>query len=90
MKSEIKRRAIQGDPYSQVEVWNARYPVGTPVDVTQDDGSVVVSKTRSEAWVLGHSSTSRGHTAVVMYEGRSGGYLLSRVKPSSSGDGDDA
>lgn len=54
--------------------WNERHPIGTPVAVTQDNGSVVESKTRSPAWVMGD------HTAVVMYEGRSGGYLLSRVR----------
>lgn len=58
----------------QAKEWNDRHPVGTPVAVTQDNGSIVTSKTRSEAWVMG------GHTAVVMYEGRSGGYLLSRFR----------
>lgn len=60
------------------EVWNSQYPVGTPVIVIQDDGSRVKSKTRSAAWTLGHGE------AVVSYEGRSGGYLLSRVIPIPS------
>ena len=58
-----------------VEAWNSQYPSGTSVIVIQDDGSRVDSKTRSIAWVLGHGE------AVVSYEGRSGGYLLSRIIP---------
>ena len=75
MKSEIKRRAVQGDPKAQAEVWNARHPSGTEVNVKLDNGDIWPTKTRSEAWVLGD------HTAVVMLEGRSGGYLLERVQP---------
>lgn len=48
-------------------------PVGTLVSVTKDDGSRVVTKTRSNPWKLG------GGTPVVMVEGISGGYLLTRV-----------
>lgn len=48
-------------------------PVGTPVSVTKDDGSRVATKTRSNPWKL-----SSG-TPVVMVEGISGGYLLTRV-----------
>lgn len=55
--------------------WNEVHPVGTPVTVTKDRGEKVETTTRSEAWVMG------GHTAVVLLEGISGGYLLSRVKP---------
>ncbi len=58
-----------------VEAWNSQYPPGTPVIIIQDDGSHVTSKTRSAAWTLGHGE------AVVSYEGRTGGYLLSRVVP---------
>lgn len=56
-----------------VETWNASYPVGTPVTVTKDDGTKIETKTRSIAWALGDG------TPVVMLEGISGGYLLSRV-----------
>lgn len=55
-----------------------RHNVGTPVLVTLDDGKLWQTKTRSEAWVLGD------HTAVVMLEGKSGGYLLERVRPCST------
>lgn len=49
-------------------------PIGWPVEVTKDDGSKVQSKTRSEPWMLGSG------TPVVMVEGISGGYLLTRVR----------
>ena len=58
-----------------VKAWNSQHPSGTPVIVIQDDGSQVISKTRSIAWMLGHGE------AVVSYEGQSGGYALSRVIP---------
>lgn len=61
-----------------VEAWNSQYSSGTPVVVIQDDGSQVISKTRSIAWALGHGE------AVVSYEGRSGGYALSRVIPMTT------
>lgn len=57
-----------------VDEWNAAHPVGTPIAVTQDDGSVVETTTRSEAWCLGHGEP------VVKYAGRAGCYLLSRVR----------
>lgn len=60
---------------SIVDRWNVHRPVGTPVDVMLDDGTVKRTTTRSEAWVMG------GHTAVVSVEGISGGYMLSRVRP---------
>lgn len=61
-----------------VEAWNSQHPSGTPVIVIQDDGSQVTSKTRSVAWTLGHGE------AVVSYEGRTGGYALSRVIPMAT------
>jgi hypothetical protein len=65
----------------QVEEWNEHCPVGTLVSVTKDDGEKVNTKTRSEAWMLGADSTSKGHTPVVLLEGISGAYLLSQVTP---------
>ena len=57
--------------------WNVSVAVGSQVSVQLDDGSVLETKTRSEAWVLG------GHTAVVLLDGVTGGYLLSRVRPAT-------
>jgi hypothetical protein len=57
------------------EAWNAAYKPGQPVIVRRDDGSLWNTKTRSEAWNLGHGQP------VVMLEGKSGGYDLSRVRP---------
>lgn len=62
-------------PSVQVEAWNAANPRGTRVSVKKDDGKLYETRTRSEAWLLG------GHTAVVLVEGISGAYLLSRCKP---------
>jgi len=55
------------------EEWNELHKVGTPVRVTLDDGRVWYTRTRSEAWNLGHGQP------VVMLEGKSGGYSLARV-----------
>lgn len=55
--------------------WNQHRPTGTKVEVRLDDGSIRNTTTRSEAWLMG------GHTAVIMLEGISGGYMLERVRP---------
>jgi hypothetical protein len=55
--------------------WQANpVPSGAPVEVTKDDGTKVVTKTRSAPWKLGDG------TPVVMVDGISGGYLLTRVR----------
>jgi hypothetical protein len=59
---------------AQINRWNARYPVGTRVVVTRDNGSEIVTRTRSGAQLLS------GHTAVIFLEGISGCYLLGRVR----------
>jgi hypothetical protein len=62
---------------AMVQEWNELYPPGTPVQLTNDDGEIEETKTRSIAWLLGS-----GH-AVVSVEGRTGGYLLERIRPCS-------
>ncbi len=57
-----------------IDKWNSKYPIGTAVTVTKDNGEVVTTKTRSVAWLLS------SHTAVISVEGIAGGYLLERVK----------
>jgi len=59
--------------------WNERYPVGTDVIVTKDDGSEVATKTRSSAEILS------GHTPVIWLQGIRGCYILERVRPNLSG-----
>lgn len=49
-------------------------PEGTPVIVTKDGGEKFPTKTRSIPWLLG------GHTAVIMVDGISGAYSLSRIQ----------
>lgn len=69
------REIIQAEQ-ADVDNWNAQHPVGTEVRVMRDFGGPVITKTRSEAWMLG------GHTAVVMLEGISGAYALDCCKPT--------
>lgn len=68
-----RRRAQDLD--EQVSAWNAANPIGTKVILTRDNGTEEHTATRSAAWVLS------GHTAVVMVDGRSGCYLLDRIRP---------
>jgi len=80
----LQKRDRKREPQAQKDLvakWNESYPIGTPVSVTKDRGETKETKTRSEAWMLGQSSRSQGHTAVVMVEGISGCYSLERVKP---------
>lgn len=58
----------------EVAAFNDAVKPGDDVIVIKDDGRRVQTRTRSEAWILG------GHTAVVLLEGISGGYLLERVR----------
>lgn len=67
-------RDLRFKPLTAAE-WNERFRPGIEVIVTLDNGEAWRTKTRSEAWELGH-----GHP-VVMLEGKSGGYDLSRVAP---------
>lgn len=56
------------------ETWNCLVPVGSAVELENDLGELEKTKTRSEAWVLCNQP-------VVLVEGRSGGYLLYRLRP---------
>jgi hypothetical protein len=58
-----------------VNRWNEKYPEGTPVIVTRDNGDKLETVTRSEAWELCGS-------AVVMVKDISGGYALERCAPN--------
>lgn len=55
-----------------IEKW--RYPVDIEVDVTLDDGTIWRTKTRSQPWIPCGS-------ALILLEGKAGGYLLERCKP---------
>lgn len=56
-----------------VTEWNRLNAEGTKVNVEKDDGSVLETVTRSQAWLMGE------HTAVVLVDGIAGGYMLERV-----------
>jgi hypothetical protein len=58
--------------------WNELHKPGIGVLVKLDDGRLWHTKTRSEAWKLGDGQP------MVMLDGKSGGYDLSRVKPMTS------
>ena len=64
---------------SQCEAFNRKYPVGQKVSVRLDDGSGLLTTTRSEAEVLS------GHSAVIWLNGISGCYLLDGVTPIVEG-----
>lgn len=64
---------------SLIEEWKD-VPEGTPVVVTKDLGEQFHTKTRSIPWMLGASHRDPGHTAVILVEGITGGYMLERIK----------
>ena len=78
----IDRRAVavlptleQDQGAAIVGAWNAHHRVGTPVVLVDDLGRLEWTKTRTLAWCLGHGEP------VVSVEGRTGGYILSRIIP---------
>ena len=63
------------DPRTDAQYWNDTYPVGQPIALTEDDGSLTHTQTKGYAY----DRASGG--AVVMVTGRDGWYPLSRIKP---------
>jgi hypothetical protein len=61
--------------HEQVEAWNRSHPTKTPVAVRRDNGEILKTETKSEAFV------ARNGLAVIFVLGISGYYLLERVKP---------
>ena len=68
MHTTFKSNEMTADEFNE---W---YPIGHPVTVTLDDGSIKNSNTRSIAWNLGHGNP------VIKIDGLKGGYDLSRIK----------
>lgn len=62
------------------EKWNAKHRPGIGVLVKLDNGTLWHTKTRSEAWELGHGQP------VIMLEGKAGGYDLQRITPMERQD----
>lgn len=73
MKAAVKKQL------KLIEEWKS-VPEGTPVVVTKDMGEQFHTKTRSIPWMLGASSRDPGHTAVILVEGITGGYMLERIR----------
>jgi hypothetical protein len=71
-----RQRVARENAQWMVDIWNAAFPIGAGVVVRKDDGRQVPTKTRGEAWV-----TDSGDP-VVLVEGITGGYLLTRVQPA--------
>lgn len=58
----------------QCDDWNDKYKYPMEVILTDDQGVEHQTRTRSIAWeICGHAS--------ILVEGRSGGYLLDRIRP---------
>lgn len=76
MDDAAKRRKAQKAAEKRAwEKWQDRpQPIGTSVEVTKDSGEKVSTVTRSEPWLLGDG------TPVILLEGITGGYLLTRVR----------
>lgn len=70
MRSNRREQAAIAKGQAQADEWNAKYPIGTVVDVRRNEGPVTRTKTRSVAWILGHGAP------VVLVDGISGGYGL--------------
>lgn len=66
---------IHPDSFELARLWNFYWPVGTPVMLTKDDGSVVETRTVSKAVPEAYDD------ATILLEGLSGRWLLSRVTP---------
>jgi hypothetical protein len=54
--------------------WQAEHPSPIDVELTDDFGRKHLTRTRSEPWML-------CGTAVILVDGRSGGYRLDRLTP---------
>jgi hypothetical protein len=68
------KRKTEAQFQREADDWNSKYPVGTGVIVTMDDGSEFATRTRGPAYV------ACCLTAVIFVDGIAGWYLLSRVR----------
>jgi hypothetical protein len=71
----LNTTAILADAKLNAETWNQQVKIGDLVTFRDDNGEAHVTRTRTEASVLG------GHTAVVWIEGKAGCVNLNRVTP---------
>jgi len=53
--------------------WNKAFEVGQTIELTEDDGSITYTVTRSYAWDL-------CGTPVIKVDGKTGGYMLDRIR----------
>ncbi len=78
-KIEEQKMAKIREGDRRVEEWNKAHKVGIAVNVRRDDGTILETVTRSEAWA------TKDGSPIVSVRGISGGYLLDRVTPRTGG-----
>lgn len=73
--STIRYRVAAIEPDMSPEAWNDTYAIGTPCRYypIAGDSNHIKTKTRSEAWALGHGAV------VVKIEGRTGGVDINHL-----------
>jgi hypothetical protein len=78
----VSTPALPAGALRAAAAFNTKYPIGTPVRYWPwtREGPGIVSKTRSEAWVLASGP-------VVLVEGRAGGIYLTHVEPLGEAHG---
>ena len=81
MKRDLETRIYLRDRLARLKAkadrWNAAHPPGTPVVLTDNLGREHATRTRSIAWVV------CDHVSVIV-DGRTGGYLLDRIRPDTT------
>lgn len=65
------------DDLQWVREWNEKYPVGTVVGVWRDNGELLITRTKSQAYVRGYENRT---TSFINVEG-AGNYHLGAVRP---------
>lgn len=63
------------------EEWNETYEPGQPVKLTEDDGTITHTKTRTEAWSIDGGDPEIDGGAFIHVEGRVFCCFLTRIEP---------
>jgi len=59
---------------AQVDEWNKTFPEGSPCFLLKDNGTEILTRTRSSAWLVS------GYHPVVLVSRFTGGYSLDRLR----------
>jgi hypothetical protein len=79
----VARKNVSSLSTQLLLVQNWKHPIGTSVTITRN-GKELQTKTASDPWMLGSSSSHVGHTAVIMLDDVSGCWALSDVRVAQS------